>query len=154
MATVLPKEEQALFDAYLKILDSKSFYKEVLKGIKSGQWAQRALAEVMQSHVAQFAAMDDPYLKERAADIKDLGRRILSHLQSATDSDNQYPENTILVGEEITASVLAEVPEGRLVAIVSGTGSSNSHVAILARALGIPTVMGVNGLSASLLEGA
>ena len=148
----LPKEERALFDAYLQILDSQSFRKEVVAAIKEGVWAQSALAQVINSHAAQFATMDDPYFKERATDIKDLGRRILSHMQRASSAELRYPKDTILVGEEITAAELVEVPEGHLAAIVSASGSSNSHVAILARALGIPTVMGVAGLSTRLLE--
>ena len=151
-ANLLPKEEQALFDAYLQILSSNSFHKEVSIHIKKGVWAQKALSDVINKHVAQFSAMDDPYFKERSLDIKDLGRRVLMHLQRASLEELTYPDNTILVGEEITASDLVEVPEGHLAAIVSGSGSSNSHVAILARALGIPTVMGVEGLSPAVLE--
>jgi len=151
-ASLLPKEEQALFEAYLQILDSNSFHKEVCAQIKKGVWAQKALSEVITKHIAVFSAMDDPYFKERSLDIKDLGRRVLMHLQRASFKELKYPENTILVGDEITASDLVEVPEGHLSAIVSGSGSSNSHVAILARALGIPTVMGVEGLSPPLFE--
>ncbi|GAG50895.1 unnamed protein product, partial [marine sediment metagenome] len=61
--------------------------------------------------------------------------------------------NTILISEEVTATTMMEVPEGRLRGIVSGSGSANSHVAILARALGIPTVMGVAGTPITQLSG-
>ena len=91
--------------------------------------------------------MDDGYLRERADDFTDLGRRVLSHLQSQRKDVVEYPDQTILVGEEIAAAALAEVPEGKLVGIISARGSRNSHVAILARALGIPTVMGVKGMN-------
>jgi phosphotransferase system enzyme I (PtsP) len=90
--------------------------------------------------------MKDDYLKERASDIKDIGQRILAELQSIHKDEQIYEEKTILVGEEISAADLAEVPEGSLVGIVSMKGSTNSHVAILARAMNIPTVMGIIGL--------
>lgn len=149
----LPAEEQGLFDVYLKILDSESLIKEIIDKIKNGQWAQAALKQVIEEHIARFEAMDDSYLQERAADLKDLGERVLANLQSREDRVQHYPENTILVGEEVTPSALAEVPEGKLAGVVSLHGSANSHVAILARALGLPTVLGIGGAKITQLEG-
>ena len=102
---------------------------------------------MIKKHVRHFEALEDDYLRERAMDFRDLGRRVLSHLQDRQQPIPQYPDRTILVGEEVTPAALAEVPEGHLVGMVSIRGSSNSHVAILARALGIPAVMGVDGLA-------
>lgn len=143
--TSLSVAENALFDAYLRILDSRTLSNEIIDEIKQGQWAQGALKRVIKRHILQFESLDDPYLRERASDFRDLGRRILAHLQSKEQEEQQFPENTILVSDEVTATALMEVPEGRLVGVISGTGSSNSHVAILARALGLPAVMGVTG---------
>jgi len=143
--TSLSVAENALFDAYLRILDSRTLSNEIIHEIKEGQWAQGALKQVIKRHVLQFESLDDPYLRERASDFRDLGRRILAHLQSSEQEEKQFPENTILVSDEVTATALMEVPEGRLAGVISGTGSSNSHVAILARALGLPAVMGVTG---------
>ena len=64
-----------------------------------------------------------------------------------------FPKDTILVGDEISASLLAEVSQKHLQGIVSVKGSANSHVAILARAMGIPAVVGVSGLPAHMIEG-
>jgi phosphotransferase system enzyme I (PtsP) len=148
----LPEEERALFDVYLRILDSQSLIGEMLQEINNGNWAQGALKHVVAKHVARFEAMDDPYLQERASDVRDLGQRLLCHLQSRESRVQEYPEQTILVGEEVTPADLAEVPEGRLAGVLSARGSSNSHVAILARALGVPTVLGVEGLRITQLE--
>ncbi|TBR43521.1 phosphoenolpyruvate--protein phosphotransferase [Marinomonas agarivorans] len=149
----LSSDEKALFDVYLKMLDDNTFSLEVEGKIHSGNWAQGALREVVQSHVANFEEMDDPYLRERASDLRDLGRRILSHLQkNAPDLSERFSTPAIIVGEELTASTLGEVPLDKVVGIVSVMGSSNSHVAILARALGIPTVMGVLDLPYTQLE--
>jgi phosphotransferase system enzyme I (PtsP) len=109
--------------------------------------AQSALASVIKKHVQQFENVKDDYLRERASDFNDIGRRVLAELQLSQRDEIIYPRRTILVGEEITAATLAEVPEGQLVGVVSAKGSSNSHVAILARGMGIPTVMGVRGLN-------
>lgn len=149
----LPAEERALFDVYVGILESNSLGAEIRKEIQTGQWAQSAVAEVIKRHIRQMELIDDDYLRERASDIKDLGRRLLAQLQAGNVSAPTYPDKVILVGEELTAGAIAQVPEGRLQALVSARGSSNSHVAILARAMGIPTVMGVDGLSPLQFEG-
>ncbi len=153
LAATLPLEEYSLFDTYVKILDGDHFGAEVVREIRSGTWAQGALSKIIRQHVRQFEAMDDEYLRERATDIEDLGRRVLAHLQTAQRQTPDYPEQTILVGNEVTPAALAEVPEQRLAGIVSRQGSRNSHVAILARAIGVPTVMGVDNLPVSQLEG-
>ncbi len=153
MASSLPDEELAIFDVYLKMLDSHSLSGEITEHIKNGLWAQGALKKVILEHVKQFEEMDDEYLRERVTDIKDIGRRVLMYLQRDKHNLPEYPEQTILIGEEVTAAALVEVPEGKLAGVVSAKGSSNSHVAILARALGVPTVMGVNNIPANQLEG-
>ena len=104
-------------------------------------------------HVQRFELMDDAYLRERAADVRDLGRRLLAYLQQAHQACLIYPENTILVSEELSPAMLGEVPEGRLVGLISVLGSGNSHVAILARAMGVPTVMGAVDLPYSKVDG-
>jgi phosphotransferase system enzyme I (PtsP) len=146
MGSSLPNEELGLFEAYLQMLESKSFVTKIKTVIASGSWAQGALKTIITQYVSSFEAMDDSYLSERATDFRDLGQRILFHLQAQEKKTIQYPERTILMGEEVTPSALAEVPEDRLVGVVSVRGSSNSHVAILARAMGIPVVMGVAGM--------
>lgn len=143
--SLLSPAEQALFEAYLRILDSPSLMEEILEEIEGGQWAQGALKRVIKRHILHFESFEDLYLRERAADFRDLGRRILVHLQMGKRAIPEYPKHTILVGEEITVTAIMETPRDRLAGIVSGSGSANAHVAILARALGIPTVMGVTG---------
>lgn len=149
----LSAAENALFDAYLRILDSRSLTQEIEEEIREGQWAQSALKRVIKRHVLQFESLDDAYLQERATDFRDLGRRILSHLQSNKRELPDYVDNTILISDEVTATALMEVPREVLAGVISGSGSSNSHVAILARALGLPTVMGVTGVPLSDLNG-
>ena len=153
LATQLRPEERALFDVYLMMLDDDAIGNEIIRIIRTGQWAQGALRRVVADHVKRFELMDDAYLRERASDIKDLGRRLLAYLQEARTQSLSYADNTILVSEELTPGMLGEVPEGKLIGLVSVLGSGNSHVAILARAMGIPTVMGAVDLPYSKVDG-
>lgn len=153
MATQLRPEERALFDVYLMMLEDAALGNEVVKVIRTGQWAQGALRQVVGEHINRFELMDDAYLRERASDVKDLGRRLLAYLQQARQQTLVYPDNCILVSEELSPAMLGEVPEGKLVGLVSVQGSGNSHVAIFARAMGIPTVMGAVDLPYSKIDG-
>lgn len=153
LAKQLRPQEQALFDVYLMMLEENALAGDVTALINKGQWAQGALRQVVDAHLKRFDSMDDDYLSERAADVKDLGRRLLSHLQQAHKQELIYPDNTVLVSEELTPGMLGDVPPEKLVGLVSVEGSRNSHVAILARAMGIPTVVAAQDLPYSLLEG-
>lgn len=153
LAKRLRPQEQVLFDVYLMLLDDNALAGDVRRLIKAGQWAQGALRQTVEKHLQRFERMDDDYLSERAVDIKDLGRRLLSHMQEAHQQALVYPDNTILVSEELTPAMLGEVPAGKLVALVSVEGSRNSHAAILARAMGIPTVVGAQDLPYTRLDG-
>jgi phosphotransferase system enzyme I (PtsP) len=149
----LSPEDQALFDAYLMILDDSGLGVEVEQEIRKGSWAQGALRKVMKAHVRQFENMENGYLRERAEDVRDLGKRVLAHLQEKErEIPEAYPEKIVLVGSEVSAASLAEIPVSQLVAIVSGRGSSNSHVAILAKGLGVPAVLGVEDLSLATVD--
>jgi phosphotransferase system enzyme I (PtsP) len=153
MAGSISNEELALFDVFALMLKSDSLIDATIDRIKAGQWAQGALRETIADHVRQFDAMEDAYLRERAIDIKDLGRRILTHLQAQQTSRQEITGPVVLVGEEVTVSQFAEVPLQYLVAIISSKGSSLSHVAILSHALGIPSVMGLDSLPVNRIKG-
>ncbi|WP_241629143.1 PEP-utilizing enzyme, partial [Rosenbergiella epipactidis] len=79
-----------------------------------------------------------------ANDLRELGQRLLFHLDDSLQGSNSWPERFVLVADELTATSLAEIPQDRLAGIVVRDGAANSHAAILTRALGIPTVMGVD----------
>ena len=153
LAGQVAEEESQLFDVYVRMLDDAALGNEIVERIRMGYWAQGSLAYVANEHVRTFEEMDDPYLSERAIDIKDLCARILFYLQEKVVVETEYADNTILVSEEITPSMLAEVPESKLKGLISVKGSGNSHVAILARTMGIPTVMGAVDLPYTQLHG-
>lgn len=153
LAQRLSEEERALFEAYQRMLDDSALGQEVINKIREGNWAQGALCQVVTRHARFFELSQDDYLKERATDIRDLGRRVLAYLQKIEQDDVEYPDKAILVSEEVTPSMLGEIPKEKLAGLVSVQGSSNSHVAILARAMGLPAVMGTIDLPLGLLNG-
>ncbi len=142
----LSAEEFALFEVYIRLLDDRALINEVISAIKLGQAAPSAWSTVILKHVRTFQKMDDPYLRERAADVNDLGVRVLGYLQAKDKDRAPMPRRIVLVGEDLSATALADIPVHRLVGIISLKGSSNSHMAIVGRALGIPTVMGAINL--------
>ncbi|MFT6401650.1 MAG: phosphotransferase system enzyme I (PtsP) [Pseudohongiellaceae bacterium] len=153
LAGHVAEEERQLFDVYLHMLDDDALGNEVVERIKLGNWAQGSLAYVANEHVRTFEMMNDAYLSERSVDIKDLCSRVLFYLQQKETVVTEYGDNTILVSEELTPSMLVEVPKEKLKGLISVKGSGNSHVAILARTMGIPTVMGAVDLPFNKLEG-
>lgn len=146
--------EMELFEVYLQMLEDSGLGGEVTGVIREGYEAQTALRRVVEKHVEAFQAMEDPYLRERAVDVRDLGNRILGRLQQPDDQAQIviYPDQTILVAQELTPAMVAEVPPENLVGLASAKGSSNSHVAILARAMGVPTVVGAVDMQPHLIH--
>ena len=153
IADQIAEEERQLFDVYVSMLDDDALGNEVVERIKMGSWAQGALAYVANEHIRNFEMMSDNYLRERAVDIRDLCSRVLFYLQQKEPITTEYSEDTILVSEELTPVMLAEVPKNKLNGLISVKGSGNSHVAILARTMGIPTVMGAVDLPLNKLDG-
>lgn len=153
MRLLLSAGDRALFDAYALLLSSDSLVNGTVDRINAGNWAPGALRATVLEYADIFAEMDDPYLKERAADILDLGQRLLNRLQTEQVDDRDYPENTVLMGEEISVSQLLDVPPEKLKGLVSVRGTGTSHVALLSRGLGIPAIFGVSNLPPGRLDG-
>lgn len=153
MRDQVAEESLAIFEVYHAMLDSESLGKEVEETISQGWRAQTALRKVVEHLVNQFEALDDEYIRERASDVRDLGQRILSHLKQHNSAQHNPPENCILVAEEVTPTMLAELPDANIIGMVSLRGSGSSHAAIMARSMGIPAVLGVDDLALDEIEG-
>lgn len=152
MQDSLMSEERALFSVFLRMLDENALPSEIKDHIRAGSWAQGAVRKVIDKHIALFAQMEDDYLRERVSDLKDLGRRILACLQENDSSHRELSPDSILIGEEISTAALVELPVDKIAAIVTSEGAANSHMVIVARALGIPTVVGVTELPINTLD--
>ena len=151
----VPEDVQSIFQLYHHLLDANSLGREVEEKINACWDAPTALKLVVEQYIIQFQNMSDSYMRERAADVEDMGNRVLANMLGREVSklqQRQPPENTILVAEEVTAAMLAEFPKGKLIGIISMGGSHNSHGAIMARGMGLPAVMGVNDVPLALLN--
>ena len=138
------KESAAIFDLYSHLLNDARLKRELFAQIDAGAVAEWAVKQVVEAFAAQFASLQDTYMRERASDLRALGQRLLFHLDDSTSGASQWPERFILVADELTATLLAEGPQDRLAGVVVRDGAANSHAAILVRAMGIPTVMGAD----------
>lgn len=140
-------QESSIFDAHLAILEDPVFMNEI-QGIIQRQYkvAEVAVKEAIDHFVTMFDLLDDEYMKERALDIKDVGNRLLKHLLGAPEIE--LPEDSqpfILVVRELSPSQLVHLKPELVLGVVTMIGSPTSHAAIMARAFGIPMVMGVEG---------
>lgn len=150
------EQEKQIFDAHLAILDDPVFMNEI-QGIIQRQYkaAEVAVKEAVDHFVTMFDLLEDDYMKERALDIRDVGNRLLKHLLGVPEI--QLPSDTqpfILIAKEISPSQLTHLNPENVLGIVTLTGSPSSHAAIMARALGIPLIVGAEGkLAESLVTG-
>jgi len=140
----LPKETLAIFDLYRHMLAKASLGGEIEAEIRTGLALNSSIKVVSERYMKQFAGMSDPYLRERVSDLRDLAMRLLHHASRLHIEPRHVEGDVILVAEEVTASMLGELPRDQLKGVVSVKGSVNSHAAILARAMGLPALMGVN----------
>jgi phosphotransferase system enzyme I (PtsP) len=143
LKSVLGVEDRALFEALAMIAESDVIVEATVARIHAGNWAPGALRETIEEHAGQFSTMEDAYLRERADDIFHIGQRILTKLQQVPTARIDYPKNAILVGDNLSPIDLVQVRADHLVGVVSGRGSAFSHLSMLARALGVPAVVGI-----------
>ncbi|MGO0058561.1 phosphoenolpyruvate--protein phosphotransferase [Brevibacillus fluminis] len=136
--------EAAILDAHLAFLQDPAFAGEMKTLIQEQQlYAVQAVQQVMEHFAAIFESLDDPYMRERAADVRDVGRRMIKNINNPEgDVHEAYTEPFVLVAEDVTPSDTISLPRQLVRAIVAAKGGATSHAAILARSLGIPAVMG------------
>jgi len=148
----LPREVRGLFESYSMLLESDDLVESTIERIRAGNWAPGAWRDTVAEQVRRFDQLDDAYLRARGDDIREIGQRVLLHLQSEIKEARPYPERCILVGDSVSIAEIAGVPLGRLAGIVCRHGSALSHSTILARAMGIPAVVSLSSLPVSDLE--
>ncbi|QJC52416.1 phosphoenolpyruvate--protein phosphotransferase [Paenibacillus albicereus] len=146
LSEVVGPDERSIFDAHLAILDDPVFMNEI-QGMIERQYkaAEVAVKEAIDHFVTMFDLLDDEYMKERALDIRDVGNRLLKHLLGAPEIT--LPSDTqpyVLVAKELSPSQLAHLNPRNVLGIATFGGSTTSHSAIMARALGIPLVVSVD----------
>jgi phosphotransferase system, enzyme I, PtsP len=141
-----PEIDSALFDTQRLMLTDESFRSRVEAEISAGASAETALARVINAMVEEFSRLDDPYLQERAFDVKDIGQRALRNLLGVAERDRSFATAVVLVAPELTLSDILRIDPEQLKGIIMGFGGATSHASILAKSLEIPTVVGVERL--------
>lgn len=148
-------EEAMVFESHLMLLDDPEFTGAAIENVaKNKISAENAVQELIDMYAAIFASIDDEYLRERMADVKDVGRRLLNNLcGSAEDELSDLPENTIVVAHDLTPSDTAQLDKSKVVAFLTDIGGKTSHSAIMARTLEIPAVVGMADITCSVSSG-
>lgn len=138
------KYQAAIFDVHLLFLSDPALLEPVQQQIfEQHQNAEAAWQFVVNELVAKYLALEEPYLRERANDVIDVGQRVLRSLLGNTTNTLDLPQPSILVTDDLTPSDTAELDPEKVLGICTTLGSATSHSAILASALGIPAVVGV-----------
>lgn len=134
-----------IFEAHQIMLDDKEFLYSITSMIEDESVnAEFAVDTISGKFSNMFAAMDDDYMKARAADIKDISDRIIKNLIGEEDADCATDEPVIIVAEDLSPSETVRMDKDKVLAFVTVKGSSNSHTAILARMMSIPALVSVN----------
>jgi phosphotransferase system enzyme I (PtsP) len=138
----------AVFHTHIQILEDKGFVSKLRDEVRDTSNAHLALRNVLDAYRRTFGRIEDPYFRDRIADVEDVGRRVMEQLLGVRDHATALEEGSIVVTDNILPSHFARLELDKVAAIVSEHGGPTSHGAILARTLEIPAVMGV----ARLLE--
>jgi phosphotransferase system enzyme I (PtsI) len=151
----LSEEEALIFDAHQMVLEDQALIGETIRDFqKSGLNIETCFNAVAERYIKAFAEIDDEYLRERAADIKDVAKRVLHVLLGQTaGSLTQLVDKRIIVARDISPSEAAGVDRSAALGIVTDGGSRTSHAVIVARSMKIPAVVGARDLTTSLQNG-
>ena len=147
--------DAGIFDAHLLVLEDPSLIEEVLKGIRSEMHnAEFVFQRVSHRFAKTLAAIEDAYLRERAVDLEDVSRRVIRHLLGKSGQQlARHDRNHIIVADELTPSDTATLNRENVAGFITEKGSKTSHTAIMARALGIPAIVGLEHICSDLESG-
>ena len=148
------EEKAEVFEAHLTLLDDPEFTGAMELEIENNQSnAMKAVNDVTNTFVMIFESMEDDYMRERAADIKDVSKRIIANIAGKTIGFEINEENTIVVAHDLTPSDTAQLDKSKVIAFATNIGGRTSHSAIMARTLEIPAVVGLKSITESVKNG-
>lgn len=148
------EKEAEILAGHIQIIRDPYLSGEIEKLIADGQCAESALEHMCDMFITMFSAADDELTKQRAADVRDIKSGVLGILLGVNEIKvSDAPKGTVLVARELTPSVTAGIVKENIAGIITETGGTTSHSAILARALEIPAVLSVEGVASSLKNG-
>jgi phosphotransferase system enzyme I (PtsI) len=154
IALKIGKKDAEIFLAQLAILQDPYFIAQILRDIRENRVnAESAMTRQVDEFGEALKKMDDPYLRERGADVRDIGRRVIQKLMAAQQTPWDLKEPVILVSPELAPSDTVRLEREKVLAFATESGGKDSHAAILARSLGIPAVLGIEGLLSKVNKG-
>lgn len=155
VARELGEEEAEIFSAHLLVLDDPELVGEAENKIKSeGVNADFALNEVKEMFVGIFESMDNDYMRERAADIKDVTNRVLRHILGVKVIDlSALPDEVVLIAHDLTPSDTATMDKSKVLGFLTNIGGRTSHTAIMARTLEVTAVVGLSDITKRAKDG-
>lgn len=151
----LGEEEAAVFDAHIQVASDPAMSGEIKAMIENDKFnAVYATSTITGNYAAMFESMEDAYMKERAADIKDVAKRIINSLAGVKSTDvSSINEEVIIVAVDLTPSDTAQLDKKFVKGFITDIGGRTSHAAIMARSLEIPAVLGLNDITKQVKSG-
>lgn len=148
------EEKAAIFVAHLLLLEDPEMLAAIEEKMKLGSNAEYALHEVSKMFISMFEGMDNVYMQERAADIRDVSKRLLAHLLNVELPDiRRLASDVIIVAEDLTPSMTAQLDTKYVKGFITDIGGRTSHSAILARTLDIPAIVGTKTATKEIKHG-
>jgi len=144
--TTLGEDQAVIFRAHALLLQDRDFLSEVRAAIESGQCAEAAVRETVLRWINRFRQMSGSVFQQRAADVEDVGGRLLHLLAAHAPPSAELPENAIIVADDLLPSQTATLDRRRVLAFCTSGGGPTAHSVILARSMGIPAVVGVGAM--------
>ncbi|MCC8065915.1 MAG: phosphoenolpyruvate--protein phosphotransferase [Clostridiales bacterium] len=137
-------ESAVLFEAHAMFVEDEDYVGSILTTLEEERCnVEYAAWQAGEQFAAMFAAMDDEYMQARAADIKDVTRRILNNLMGIVEGGIDSEEPVILAADDLAPSETLQLDKSKILGFITQGGSGNSHTAILARTMGIPAICGL-----------
>lgn len=149
------KEEAAILDVHISLLNDRTLRETVTALCTADRLnVEAALSEAVESLADAFARLDSPYLRERAADLRDIGDQLLQALnKDGHDAPPCFPDGTVLVAADLRPSVVVQLDEGTVRGVIVEQGGQTAHSTILARARGIPLLIHVTDAAETICDG-
>ncbi len=143
----------AIFAAHSELLEDPDLIEIATSAIAKGKSAAFAWKSAVKSHAERLAGLRNQLLAQRANDLRDVGERVLEILTGITREAPSYPANAVIIAEDLTPSDTAVMERGKVMGFATVRGGATSHVAILARSLGIPALAGIEARALELPNG-
>ncbi|MDO5017817.1 MAG: phosphoenolpyruvate--protein phosphotransferase [Lagierella massiliensis] len=148
------KAQQGVVDAHMGMLEDPFLIETVNNKIDSNQNVEKALDDSILEMVSMIEALDDPYLKERAVDYKDIGEKLLYILKGLEPRRlSPLPKNSIIVSNELTPSDTSSMDKDNVIGFAMDLGGKTAHTSIIAQTLGIPAIVGMKNVTSHVKDG-